>query len=75
MLQAVPAVTRELEVPAEIAEALEHRVPQALLRDLHRPELEEPHLAFDVTDVPRVADAFAELAEARALVARRGVPR
>jgi len=48
--QRVFAEPRELERPEAINEQLQERTPQALLRDLHRPELTF-HKVFESTDV------------------------
>lgn len=44
------AEPREYDLPYELSEALTHRTPQALLRDLHRPELNFDKM-FEIVDL------------------------
>lgn len=53
------AEPREVERPGDLADALAERTPQALLRDLHRPELDF-YKAFERVDV--IADYRVDLA-------------
>jgi hypothetical protein len=49
---------REYELPSDVEDALTERTPQALLRDLHRPELNFEKM-FELVDV--IADSRVEL--------------
>jgi hypothetical protein len=49
---------REYELPSDLEDALTERTPQALLRDLHRPELDFEKM-FELVDV--MADSRVEL--------------
>jgi hypothetical protein len=42
---------RERDIPDEVVDALRQRTPQALLRDLHRPESFYGHVFFDQVDL------------------------
>lgn len=67
------AEPREVDIPLQLEQDLEECTPQALLRDLHRPELFFDKV-FEIVDV--VADQRVDVAAAirEALAARPGTP-
>ena len=57
-LFALGEIRREREIPSDIEAALYRNTPQALLRDLHRPETTFTVTVFDFASVPKIrADA------------------